>query len=222
MWSQTVFLHGSLTEIQLWLQAPFASLETADRNYLFSQLRCVSFHLCRRCEKELLGLAPSSFFFPPIMQHADRSVAVALWWNDLSDWVSYRWRNNVRYNNLRSTRFFSVMRVFGKLLNEGEQMIAMYWPKQSPLFNPSSVLFLPLSSHSLLYFSCLVYSSFTEPIFTRLPRGHIQIQSCNWVSPSRPNCLALCSHHALHVESNMLLWCVIGMNQAPICVLSSC
>lgn len=61
---------------------------------------------------------------------------------------------------------------------------------------PASLLLLHSPSipfsRSLLYFPCLVYSSFAEPIFTPLPKGHIQIQSCNWVSPLRPDCLALC------------------------------
>ena len=50
----------------------------------------------------------------------------------------------------------------------------------------------PSPSPSLLYFPspCLL-QFLTEPIFTPSPTGHIQIQSCNWVSPSRPQCLAL-------------------------------
>lgn len=59
----------------------------------------------------------------------------------------------------------------------------------SLFFNPA-VPSLSLSQPTLLPFA-LFTLVFTEPIFTPPPTGHIQIQSCNWVSPSRPECLAL-------------------------------
>lgn len=77
---------------------------------------------------------------------------------------------------------------------KGEQVTVTYRQKQ-----PSP------ASRSLLYFLFLVYSSFTETIFTLLPRGHIQMRSS---LTTRPSCtpLTLCTICRQSVTGTLHIW----------------
>ena len=85
-----------------------------------------------------------------------------------------------------------------------------------PSFSLSLSLSLSLS-HSLLYFPCLVYSSFTEPIFTPLAQraySNTELQ----LGVSLPTPAALHSAHTVHPVSEAICSSA-GMNHAPICFL---